>query len=98
MDFITDLPMSKGCNAIFTVVDKFGKNVRLTPCFVGEGRLSAPEVARMFFNAVVRLYGMPTCVLHDRDPRFTSNFWKSLWALMGVRVALSSAHHPQTDG
>ena len=52
----------------------------------------------MFFDSVVRSFGLPKVVIHDRDPRFTSNFWRSLWALMGVRVALSSAHHPQTDG
>ena len=72
--------------------------LRLTPCFVGEGRLGAPSVARLFFDAVVRFFGCPRKVLHDRDPRFTSNFWRALWRILGVSVALSSAYHPQTDG
>ena len=62
--------------------------------FVGEGRLTARDVATLFFNGVVRTYGLPKAVLHDRDPRFTSNFWRCLWELMGVLVALSYAHHP----
>ena len=98
MDFITDLPLSLGFNAIYTCVSKFTKTVKFQLCFVGEGQLTAKEVATLFFNGVVHTYGLPRVVLHDRDPRFASHFWKSLWALLGVRVALSAAHHPQTDG
>ena len=65
---------------------------------MGEGQLTTKEVATLFFNGVVRTYGLPRVVLHDRDPRFMSHFWKNLWALLGVRVVLSTAHHPQTDG
>ena len=79
MDFITNLPMSNGFNTIFTCVDALTKYTQLTPCFVGEGRLSAPSVARLFFDAVVRLFGCPRKVLHDRDPRFTSNLCHVLW-------------------
>ena len=98
MDFITDLPLSRGFNAIYTCVNKSTKTVKLQPCFVGEEQLTAKEVATLFFNGVVRTCGLPRVVLHDRDPRFTSHFWKNRWALLGVRVALSTAHHPQTDG
>ena len=41
MDFITSLPEDQGCNAIFTCIDKLTKLVRLTPCHMGEGLLSA---------------------------------------------------------
>ena len=98
MDFVTDLPLSAGYNAIYTCVDKLTKYVRLIPCFVGEGRLDAPAVADLFFDNVVCMFGMPAAVLHDRDPRFTSESWKTLWARFGSRVILSSAFHPQTDG
>ena len=46
--------------------------VRLIPCFMGEGELSAEHVAQLFFDSVVRVFGLPDEVLHDRDPRFTS--------------------------
>ncbi|CAI7903676.1 unnamed protein product [Closterium sp. NIES-54] len=39
-----------------------------------------------------------TTLISDRDPKFTSKFWKELMSLMGTRLAMSSAYHPQTDG
>ena len=72
MDFITDLPLSGSFNGVFTVVDKLTKWVKLIPVFMGEGVLSAASVARLFFDHVVRSFGVPHVVLHDRDPRFTS--------------------------
>ena len=98
MDFITNLPPCSGFNAIFTCVDRLTKFVRLTPCSLGAGELSAANVARLFFDSVVRLFGIPDTVLHDRDPRFTADFWRCLWDLMGSKAVFSSAYHPQTDG
>ena len=58
------------------IVDKFAKLMRLIPCsFGGDDGLSAPEVARLFFENIVRYYGLPKSVLYDKDARFTSNFW-----------------------
>ena len=65
---------------------------------MGDGELSAAAVARLFFDHVVRIFGVPHVVLHDHDPRFTSAFWSELWQLLGSRVALSSAYHPESDG
>ena len=42
---------------------------------MGEENLEASRVADLFFDNVVRLFGVPQVVLHDRDPRFTSKFW-----------------------
>ena len=94
MDFITDLPEVDGKNAVFVCVDKFSKFVRLVATRAGEAALTAPSVAQLFFDAVVRLYGVPRSVVHDRDPRFTSQFWQSLWQIMGCRTMFSSAYHP----
>ena len=68
--------------------------VRVVPCCMGEGELSAKQVATLFFNAVVRLFGLPDEVLHDRDPRFTADFWRHLWDSLGSRAVFSSAYHP----
>ena len=59
----------------FTCVDRLTKYCRLIPCFVGEGALSASLVAKLFFDNVVRFFGVPAEVISDRDPRFTASFW-----------------------
>ena len=79
MDFITDLPLSRGFNSIFTCVDKLTKYLICIPCTMGEGLLSAEAVAQLLFEHVVKYFGLPMAVLHDRDPRFTSTFWGTLW-------------------
>ena len=58
MDFIADLPLSRGFNAIYTSTNLFTKTVRLKPCFVGEGRLTAKDDATLFFNGIVCTYGL----------------------------------------
>ena len=75
LDFITGLPSDGGFNAVMVCVDKLTKLVKIVPCSTGEGELTAPVVARLFFSHIVRNYGVPRFVLHDRDPRFTSAFW-----------------------
>ena len=60
MDFVTDLPLcGAGYTGIFTIVDRLTKFVRLIPVSVGEGALSAEQCARLFFQHIVVLFGMP---------------------------------------
>ena len=66
--------------------------------FLGEGELSAEQVAHLLFDDVVRIFGLPDEVLHGRDPHFTADFWDQLWDKLGSRAVFSSAYHPQTDG
>nr|GFC14092.1 putative reverse transcriptase domain-containing protein [Tanacetum cinerariifolium] len=47
---------------------------------------------------IVRLHGTQTSIVSDRDPRFTSRFWKGLKKAWGTRLKFSTAFHPQTDG
>ena len=58
---------------------------------MGEGELTAGNIADMFFDNVVSRFGVPASVLHDRDPHFTSAFWKPLWARLGARVRLDTS-------
>jgi hypothetical protein len=96
MDLITQLPVTKqGKDAIVVMVDKFSKMVHYaataTTC-------TADQLARIFFDTVVKLHGIPKYIISDRDPRFTSKFWTDLWKLCGTQLRMSTAYHPQTDG
>ena len=91
---MTDLPEVNGYNALMVVLDKMGKLSRLVSCRAGENQLTAPEVAKLFFENWVRFFGVPKYVIHDRDVRFTASFWKALWSIMGTRTLFSSAYHP----
>ena len=55
-------------------------------------------MVRAFFNGIVRLHGFPSSIVSDRDPVFTSHVWQDLFQLAGVKLRLSTAFHPQTDG
>ena len=98
MDFITDLPLSRSFNGVFAVVNKLTKWVKLIPMVVGEGELAILSVAHLFFNHILHSFGVPHVVLHDGDPLFTSQFWTTLWELLGTRVSLSSAYCHESNG
>lgn len=98
MDFITSLPTSGGYNAIYTCVDWLTKLVRLTPCTMGEDSLGAKQVAHLFFDWVIRDFGVPVEIISDRDPRWTSAFWRAIMAMLRTKLAFSTAFHPQSDG
>jgi hypothetical protein len=96
MDFITNLPCTDtGFDSILVVTCRLSKLVHLIPTVT---TATASDVARLFVNEVVKHHGLPTSIVSDRDAKFTSHFWKSLLQLWGVKSAMSSAFHPQTDG
>lgn len=96
MDFIMTLPKTKsGYDAILVVVEKLTKWAVYIPC---HSTIDAPTTATLFYQHIVRNHGMPNCIISDRDPRFTSIFWKSLWGQLGTKLNMSTASHPQTDG
>jgi hypothetical protein len=96
MDFITDLPLTEaGYNAIFTVVCRLSKAVKLLPCRTD---ITAEQTADLFCSRVVAEEGLPSDIVSDRDPRFTSKFWAALCSRLGIQRSMSSAFHPQTDG
>jgi hypothetical protein len=80
---------------VMVVVDKLTKRTHFIPSLQ---RDKAPDVARRFFDGVVRLHGMPSIIISDRDPKFTSLFWSTLFERFSTRLAMSTANHPQTDG
>jgi hypothetical protein len=95
MDFIDGLPTSKGKITIFVVIDRLSKYGHFTPI---NHPYIAPVVAQVFFENIFKLHGIPKTIVCNRDPAFTSSFWKELFRLNGVQFNFSSAYHPQTDG
>ena len=95
MDFIVNLPMCGEFNAIFVVVDRLTKHANFIPTSTG---VNTREFARLFTKYIVCKYGIPESVISDRDPRWTSDFWKGVAQEIKTRMLLSSSHHPQHDG
>ena len=58
---------------------------------------SATKVAELFTHMVIRLHGVSRTIVSDKDPIFTSSFWTKLFELMGTKLKMSSAYHPETD-
>ena len=96
MDFITHLPPTRsGFTSIFVVVDRLTKMVHFLPTY---DKSTAEETAALFRDRVFVLHGMPQVIVSDRDAKFTSAFWQELHKLLGVKLTMSTAYHPQTDG
>lgn len=95
MDFIDGLPKVAGKSVLLVVVDRLSKYAHFLPM---SHPYTASSVAHLFFMHIVRLHGLPASIVSDRDPVFTSVFWRELFILCGTKLAFSSAYHPQTDG
>jgi transposase InsO family protein len=95
IDFIGPLTESNGYNFLVVIIDRLTSLVHLIPCTT---KLTATEFAKLFFANIVRLHGIPDSIISDRDTRFVSRFWRELTKLMGVKLLMSTAFHPQTDG
>ena len=96
MDFITELPISDGCDQLWVIIDRFTKMAHFLP-LRREGKTAA-ELAIIFAREVWKYHGLPTDNVSDRDSRFTSETWKEFLRLSGIRPRMSTAFHPQTDG
>ncbi|KAE9092309.1 hypothetical protein PF010_g5148 [Phytophthora fragariae] len=96
MDFIFGLPRdAEGRTGVLVFVDRFSKMVHLAPV---AAEVTVDESAELFLDLVFRHHGLPESIVSVRDPRFTSAFLTRLFALLGTRLLMSTAAHPETDG
>ncbi len=95
VDFIVELPDSHGFDAIMVVVDSVTKRPHFIPT---NTTVSSEGAARLYYQHVWKLHGLPLEWLHDRGSVFISEFMKELNRLLGIKTSASTAYHPQSDG
>ena len=96
MDFVTHLPRtSQGHNAVWVIVGQLTKSAHFLAVRI---TFTLERFYRLYIREIVRLHGKPVSIVSDRDPRFTTHFWKSFQKAMGTRLTMSTVFYPQTDG
>ncbi|MBW0574123.1 hypothetical protein O181_113838 [Austropuccinia psidii MF-1] len=97
LDWVTGLvPGGKeNFNYCLIIVDRFRKSVRCLPFHKEDTEM---DTALLFWNNIISTCRVPKIIISDKDPKFTSEFWTNLYDMLGTKLALSKAYHPQTDG
>ena len=88
IDFVGPLPESKNRDGIFD-------SITVVICLL---TYNARQIAELMFEGIYKLHGLPKHIISDRDVLFTSIFWGHLHQLIGTKLRMSSAYHPETDG
>ena len=96
MDLITDLPPVDSFDSILVVVDQgLTKGVILIPC---DKTITAEGTAKLLLNNLYKMFCLPDKIISDQGPQFASKAFVKLLKLLGIKSALSTVYHPQTNG
>ena len=96
MDFVSGLPlMQRKHDSVWVIVDRFTNSAHFIPVRID---YSMDRLAELYVDEIVRLHGVPLSIVLDRDPRFTSRFWKELQLALGTWLNFNTTFHSQTDG
>ncbi|KAG9221821.1 hypothetical protein CCMSSC00406_0005646 [Pleurotus cornucopiae] len=95
VDFIVELPESDGFDAVMNVVDSVSKRAHFIPTHT---TVSALGSANLYLQNVWKLHGLPRSVVSDRGPQFVAEFTREVYRMLGIKLAASTAYHPQSDG
>ena len=86
--------MSNGFDALLIVVDRLSKMAYYIPT---TSDVNSKQIAKLFFDNIFRLHGIPNSIVSDRDTQFTSEFTHALPKLVGIQQKLSTSFHLQTN-
>jgi len=96
MDFIVGLPKTvKGFDSIWVIVDRLTKTAHFLPVKI---LYPASTYAKIYFDRILSLHGVPKTIVSDRGTQFVSQFWKCLHKSLGTKLLYSTAYHPQIGG
>ena len=96
MDFVSGFPLTQQKHdSVWVIIDRLTKSAHFILVRID---YSMDRLAELYVDEIVRLHGVPLSIVSDRDPRFTSRFWKELQSALGTKLNFSTAFHPQTDG
>ncbi|ESK80729.1 hypothetical protein Moror_16581 [Moniliophthora roreri MCA 2997] len=95
VDSIVELPEAHGFDTIMNVVDAPGNHVHFLPTHT---TINAEGAARLYLKEVWKHHGLPVNMISDRGTQFVAEFTRELYWLLGIKLAASTAYHPQTDG
>nr|GEZ39669.1 putative reverse transcriptase domain-containing protein [Tanacetum cinerariifolium] len=96
MDFIIGfLRTLSGHDSIWVIVDRLTKSAHFLPVKTTD---STEKFTQLYLKEVVCRHGVPISIISDRDSKFTSRFWRSLQEVLGTRLDMSNAYHPETNG
>ena len=77
------------------VLDKLSKETHFIPV---KTTYTTANIADIFMKEIFRLCGNPKVIISDKDPKFTGNFWKTLFKGLDTKMNISTAYCPQMDG
>ena len=90
-DFVSGFPLKQQKHDfVWVIVDRLTKSAHFIPVRID---YSMDRLAKLYVDEIVRLHGVPLSIVSDRDPRFTSRFWKELQLTLGTRLNFSIAFH-----
>ena len=99
VDFVGPLPESGNRDGFFdsitVVICLLTSMVHLIP---SRTNYNASQIAELMFEHIYKAHRLPKNIISDRDILFTSIFWRRLNKLIGTKMCMSSAYHPQSDG
>ena len=80
MDLVIGLPRApRVLDSIWVIVDRLTKSAHFIPINI---KFSLEKLTTLYISEIVRLHGVPSSIVSDRDPRFTSRFWESFLPLI----------------